>query len=130
MRKIVWKIGLSEKEMLVLSTVAQLILPRSDKAQEIGVSLRLLNRQIKESAGIDSAMGVTFRVLLHRVRKSLEEKGYIETYHMDSDHMVSDGPATHVVLTGKAQVLIGFMFDETITSTVTEESAVSGNADA
>ena len=65
----------SDEERYVLVLIAGLIYNKSDRAQEIGVSIKYLNRNIKNDSEISGKpLSTDTRVKLHRIRKSLEKK--------------------------------------------------------
>ena len=114
---------LNEREQAFLRAIAILVWSRSERAQEVGVSLKRLNRYLRGDTEITASFNTKTRVTLHRVRASLEKKELVETYHMDNDQMVGEGRATHVVLTGKGNVWLTMLFEnETKAEDVTEES--------
>jgi hypothetical protein len=122
----------SEMQEWYLMEIAKAVWGReSDRAQEIGVSLKYLSHSLKSTPYRGSA-----RIALLRLRKNLEQRGFIETYHMDKWQMVGQGKATHVVLTGKglafAEIIIkkqtGHSLQEDHDNTVTDSESVTVSA--
>ena len=104
------KLQLSPWEQELFMTLLSIILKHapSKQAMFVGISLKYLNRYIKERLGaaLSDPFTANARVALHRDRSGLEKKNLIAAYHMDKLQMVGIGKAAHIVLTRLGTVTV------------------------